>query len=193
MCRKPTYVLQAFTCIHCGTEAMRRKRGNDKQLYCSRRCALKALRIRKGQQPLVMCSLCKAKPSPWGTVNRCRECDKHYRRLLVQARRRDVLRAYSGNPPRCVCCGEDEERFLTIDHVNNDGSQQRKEVHQGALLYNWLKKNGWPEGFQILCYNCNLGRAHNRGKCPHRETLFQKMERDMIRLPYGGRRTLSRP
>ncbi len=25
-----------------------------------------------------------------------------------------------------------------------------------------------PEGFQVLCWNCNLGKYYNGGVCPHR-------------------------
>jgi hypothetical protein len=30
-----------------------------------------------------------------------------------------------------------------------------------------LRKNGFPEGFQVLCANCNIGRHINGGICPH--------------------------
>jgi hypothetical protein len=40
----------------------------------------------------------------------------------------EVLIHYNGNPPRCACCGETEERFLTIDHINNDGAEHRRKV-----------------------------------------------------------------
>ena len=31
-----------------------------------------------------------------------------------------------------------------------------------------LKRQGWPkDGYQLLCANCNQGRARNGGVCPH--------------------------
>lgn len=72
--------------------------------------------------------------------------------------------AYGGF--QCACCGETEEGFLSIDHVNNDGAHHRKNVSHRKLP-KWLKKNGYPEGFQILCMNCNFGKARNGGVCPH--------------------------
>ncbi|MBA7683673.1 hypothetical protein ES703_92053 [subsurface metagenome] len=33
---------------------------------------------------------------------------------------------YSNNTNRCACCGESEVRFLTIDHINGNGSEHRK-------------------------------------------------------------------
>jgi hypothetical protein len=67
----------------------------------------------------------------------------------------------------CVCCGEDEPLFLTIDHINNDGYAHRKEVGGGSGFYRWLVLNGFPAGFQTLCWNCNCGRRLNGGVCPH--------------------------
>ena len=71
----------------------------------------------------------------------------------------------------CVCCGESDIRFLTIDHINNDGADHRKaiSVSGGDNFYRWLRKNGFPDGFQVLCYNCNIGRHQNGGICPHKD------------------------
>jgi hypothetical protein len=73
------------------------------------------------------------------------------------------------NVIQCSCCGEKMLGFLTIDHVNNDGAVHRKTVKSGVVFYCWLKNNGFPAGFQILCYNCNCGRAKNHGICPHKD------------------------
>lgn len=85
--------------------------------------------------------------------------------------RLETLVAYGG---ACVCCGEDREPFLVIDHVNGDGSAHRAIVRNGGgsksgggvWTYRWLKKNGWPEGFQVLCANCNMAKERPGG-CPH--------------------------
>lgn len=68
---------------------------------------------------------------------------------------------------RCFCCGETEPKFLTIDHVNNDGAEKREIHGVGLSLYKWIVKHNFPADFQILCYNCNCGRYHNGGVCPH--------------------------
>ncbi len=70
----------------------------------------------------------------------------------------------------CKCCGETIKCFLTIDHINGGGSKHRKENKGGGkFTYRWIVKNGFPEGFQVLCFNCNSGRALNGGICPHKE------------------------
>jgi hypothetical protein len=78
---------------------------------------------------------------------------------------KDSVLAYYGN--KCICCGETEPKFLTIDHVLNDGAAHRKEVH-GDKIYSHIIKANFPDTFQILCWNCNLGKHINGGVCPHK-------------------------
>lgn len=71
----------------------------------------------------------------------------------------------------CACCGETEPAFLSLDHVNNDGAQHRREIGGGGRkTYSWLIANDFPPGFQVLCMNCNWGKARNGGVCPHQKT-----------------------
>jgi len=65
----------------------------------------------------------------------------------------------------CACCGESNPGFLTLDHVNNDGHKHRKETT--THMYTWVINNDFPEGFQTLCWNCNMGKYLNGGICPH--------------------------
>lgn len=104
---------------------------------------------------------------------RSREKNRKYRdvaiernRLRRKTLRSEVIAAYGG---KCVCpnCPETNEKFLTIDHINNDGAAHKRQIGR-AGLYRWLKQNGFPEGFQVLCWNCNCGRAVY-GVCPHGE------------------------
>jgi transcription elongation factor Elf1 len=91
---------------------------------------------------------------------------RNYRQRL----RQEVLTAYAVDGAiSCKCCGENEEKFLAIDHVNDDGSAHRKTLKNGAsgnVFYKWLRDNGWPPGFQILCHNCNFAKSAH-GVCPH--------------------------
>ena len=84
-------------------------------------------------------------------------------------RRRLVFDAYGGS--KCSCCGEKEELFLSIDHIEGGGVQHRKSIGAGSStsLYNWLIKNRFPDGFQVLCMNCNHGKFRNGGVCPHKQ------------------------
>lgn len=80
--------------------------------------------------------------------------------------RRKAVAAYGG---KCVCCGESHPAFLTIDHINGGGTKHRAEIGKGNATYKLLRRQGYPEGYQILCWNCNCGKSANGGVCPHKE------------------------
>lgn len=83
------------------------------------------------------------------------------RRLAIK---NEMVAAYGG---QCACCGEKNPKFLSLDHKNNDGHKDRR---RDVILWYYLKTQGWPKDHhQILCFNCNLGRAANYGVCPHKD------------------------
>ena len=82
--------------------------------------------------------------------------------------RDQVFAAYGGY--KCACCGESERLFLSIDHIDNNGAEERKSglySGSGYAFYRWLRKSGFPPGYQVLCMNCNMGKHKNGGVCPH--------------------------
>lgn len=85
--------------------------------------------------------------------------DNHKRLKLA------VIAEYGG---RCVCCGESEPMFLTIDHIYGGGASHRREIGGGSnTLYKFLKRNNYPkDDFQLLCFNCNCAKGFY-GVCPH--------------------------
>ena len=91
---------------------------------------------------------------------------KNKKRIKCKAQRdRDkaAVLEYYGN--KCNCCGEREPKFLCMAHVNNDGyadgDKKRRKVYEKII------KLGFPDTYQILCANCNLGKERNAGLCPH--------------------------
>ncbi len=100
------------------------------------------------------------------------EVRKHHRITKRKSNiklRRDVLLYYTNGLMKCNCCGESNEAFLTLDHIEGGGRQHKLQMGSTQAIYRELRKNDYPEGYQILCYNCNCGRAHNQGVCPHEE------------------------
>ena len=82
--------------------------------------------------------------------------------------RDQVFAAYGGY--KCACCGESERLFLSIDHIDNNGAEERKSglySGSGYSFYRWLRKFGFPAGYQVLCMNCQVGKHKNGGVCPH--------------------------
>ena len=70
-----------------------------------------------------------------------------------------VFSAYSKNGiPQCVRCGITDTDILTIDHINGGGNQHRKQLNvgSGTHFFYWLRRNEYPNGYQVLCWNCNV-------------------------------------
>lgn len=125
-----------------------------------------------------ICSLClanknlehdfyKKNRSKDGRDNVCKDCRKESEKIRGIQLKTLVVNAYGG---KCICCGESEIHFLSIDHINSDGSAHRKSlgITAGRPFYRWLRDNGYPSGHQVLCYNCNCAKEYN-GICPHQE------------------------
>jgi hypothetical protein len=79
--------------------------------------------------------------------------------------RYETFEHYGG--AKCACCGETTYEFLCIDHINGGGNAHRRTiVTAGKNIYLYLKRNNYPPGYQVLCYNCNNAKGFY-GKCPH--------------------------
>ncbi len=85
----------------------------------------------------------------------------------------DALKAYSNNKAKCACCGEKEIDFLCLDHINNDGKEDRKKTGLGTSFLKWLKVHNYPKDLklQVLCFNCNMSKRIQGGICIHQKKL----------------------
>ena len=98
----------------------------------------------------------RARHRPWQATN------PEKQRAFVaadRARVRGAVFAHYGT--KCACCGSTKD--LSIDHVNGDGAEHRRELlgatHQGSkTFYRWLIKNNFPKGFQVLCRPCSSSK-----------------------------------
>lgn len=126
------------------------------------------------RSPNGTCRTCaKTRAKEWRENNR-----ERYLEIVkgVNERKRDrersgVLDAYGR---ACTCCGESEEAFLVIDHIDGGGNEHRRSMgstpskrRSGSRTYEWLRKRGYPPGYQTLCANCNMAKERPGG-CPHR-------------------------
>ena len=149
------YVLRkrAGICVRCGTKKAR------PNLTLCEKCqglhgsvAQKSLRKRLAEDPIF-----RDKKNKQVRISLTK-----YRRKLKS----EIIKKYGG---KCMCCGEKEIIFLTIDHVNNDGNKERKTYHSyGTPFYSKLLKEEISERYQLLCRNCNWGK-HVNGTCPHQK------------------------
>ncbi len=77
--------------------------------------------------------------------------DKEFRaRLKIR-----VIRHYSHGEMKCKHCGYSDIRALSIDHIGGGGCAHRKQIGKRAI-YQWLKDSKYPDGFQVLCMNCQF-------------------------------------
>lgn len=75
----------------------------------------------------------------------------------------EVLSYYSqGEVPMCIHCNETDPRVLCIDHINGGGGKHRKELKLTSSIkfYRWLQNHDYPDGYQTLCYNCNIRKKY---------------------------------
>jgi len=82
--------------------------------------------------------------------------DAERQRLIKVSLKLEALEHYG---KVCRRCGFSDIRALQIDHVADNGAEERKSLggqnFSGHRFYRWLKVQGWPEGYQTLCANCN--------------------------------------
>lgn len=159
-------------CKSCCSDFMKLKRQQHKQN--KDRVVAKTKRCPACKETLSSDAFNRDSGSWSGLQAYCKECAFKKRETV----RLEVLVRYSSDPPYCLCCGERRFQFLSIGHINGGGRQhavQRRNNGEGTTLFMWLKRNGYPEGYQILCHNCNQAKGYY-GICPHQK------ERDEARL-----------
>ena len=123
------------------------------------------------------CLACGRDPIPGKA--QCSSCAARY----ASHRQRAKKEAMSMYGTVCQCCGEYRIEFLTIDHIDGNGAEHRREISAqgGQSFYIWLRANKYPAGFQVLCFNCNAAKGYF-GACPHdkeREEMFKTQLRSI--------------
>jgi len=152
-CDHPVGVLGRVHCLECAERIKPQEKAAREQRRKEGLC------IRGDKRPAIagtpFCQDCRTKSSE--------KQKQQYRELRPQ-----VLGGYGG---ACVCCGERIDAFLTLDHTLNNGAEERKQSNYNLLqLYRRVIAEKFPPEYQLLCWNCNCGRAKNGGICPHKET-----------------------
>jgi len=114
------------------------------------------------------CLTCKIqliKPKTGRPPTFCESCG--YKRNLNNARlsgkkRHDNLKheVYTKLGYKCNICGESDAIVLQIDHIDNDGSKDRKRFKNMPSFYEHILANS-PR-VQLLCCNCNWRKEYYR-------------------------------
>ncbi len=157
-------------CNRCGEEKLesefrgRKDRGGRLNTYC-RRCLCDLAKVYRHRHGV----------RAWRAKRRAHYRENRQRILAYAASWRvrfkgEIFSPYGGC--RCVCCGEIELKFLSIDNIEGGGAKDRGKARggiSGVNFYSKLKKRGFPPGYQVLCFNCNCAKGFY-GICPHQET-----------------------
>lgn len=85
------------------------------------------------------------------------EKQKERHRINHIIQRKICIEHYSNGKNCCELCGESDLDVLTLDHINGGGNQHRKKIgyHTSGVIIT----NKFPEGYRILCMNCNMKEA----------------------------------
>lgn len=162
--KKRGKTVRSTTCRPCERAYNRRYHERNRESILKKR--------RETIKPDRVCSLCLVfKPSQEyrKRASRCRECqavdDKNYhasrrdtRNNLAKERVRRIVSGVLDILGRhCTGCGETEEEFLTVDHVNNDRQSERRP---NSLVWKADIISGVKDlsDYRVLCRNCNEAR-----------------------------------
>lgn len=121
----------------------------------------KATRKRYNQEHQEQCNETTAR---WRQRNsiKARERDNELNHLL----KIETLSHYAGGIAHCAFCNITDIDILTIDHIDNNGNEHRRSLglngRSGVRFYRWLRYNNFPEGYQTLCFNCNMKKHMRR-------------------------------
>ena len=99
---------------------------------------------------------CRALMASYQEKHRVRLCE-NTKRFYLRAKV-EVLTHYSGGKLTCVRCGFADVRALSIDHIHGGGYKYRVKGHgaAGGRFYALLRQQGFPDGYQTLCMNCQF-------------------------------------
>lgn len=175
----PNYLTMSKKCLRC------KKPQNTEYKLCHN-CRAMARRRTVRRRTNGICTFCGKNPPRPGFMicPICSEKKKIYKRTRTQREKDLVFAAYGGY--RCNCCGETEPKFLSIDHINNDGAEHKRQLNltknkhrndrtNGSNWYQTIIRLGFPPIFQILCMNCNCGKHRNGGVCPHKTKIVVRV------------------
>jgi hypothetical protein len=130
------------------------------------------------------CRVCKVELTPenWrgpGGDYICKACSSAATKVRGARRRAAVIAKYGG---ACACCGETRLEFLTIDHINGGGAEERGRT--GTNFYITLHKAPKRDDLRVLCMNCNWAIGMY-GYCPHEQERAAAETVDFQEQRYG--------
>jgi ribosomal protein L37E len=104
----------------------------------------------RAQKREIMKRLRKENPEKY--ASHCRESQRRLKHSL-----------YNVYGHKCALCGFEDKRALTLDHIKNNGAQERAEFGERGVYRRALKPENYLE-YRILCMNCQFIARHQAGR-----------------------------
>jgi len=90
------------------------------------------------------------------------------RLLGLRGRNRAKVNALTVLGGKCVVCGEDDPRLLTVNHINGDGHKERqnpKRCQDGLAMYRAINQGKRDtDDLDVRCFNHNILYEYELGR-----------------------------
>jgi len=83
------------------------------------------------------------------------ENPEKYREQTKASKERLRVKLFDMYGHKCSLCGFTDKRALTLDHIKNNGAEERESLGARGPWYRAVKKYR-PEEYRILCMNCQF-------------------------------------
>lgn len=136
----------------------------------------KVSKKQKAKRVSGICRQCLIRPIV-DNLSSCHQCRERGRKKSAEQYKKiriDVLNLYGG---KCVCCDNDNLKYLQLDHKNNDGNIERANLPatlRGGRFFKYVLQqyktsNKKRDDLQILCANCHNAKRY--GGCTKEDHL----------------------
>ena len=106
---------------------------------------------------------------------------RDYMNRRNDANKEAVMNVYTNGEQTCRWCGQGDLDVLVLDHIKDDGKQHRSSgvIYKHGTVYTWIVSAGYPEGFQVLCFNCNMKKDLMRRRAARTSnSILRKYQKD---------------
>lgn len=114
----------------------------------------------------------------------CRKHQREYKKHHYRWKAKFIVVAhYSMGEMCCRHCRQSDIRCLQLDHCEGGGNLHRRSLPNPTGIYSWLIRNDFPEGYQILCANCNfIKKIENKEHIKTNSLEEQDAQAELLKL-----------
>jgi len=91
------------------------------------------------------------------------ERPEHYKKKSREAKHRLREKIFDMYGRSCTLCGFNDVRALTLDHIQNNGAEERRLLGERGV-YRKATKQYSPDEYRIICMNCQFIQRITAGR-----------------------------